>query len=90
MPRKKRIQKLPAPTSAPRVESGAVQFGDDWPGLFLRGDHCIALLADIRRFAKEIGSDRLIMLPIPTGAKIALLTRLIEEEVLVPHSEGKP
>ena len=21
-----------------RVESGAVQFGDDWPGLYLRGD----------------------------------------------------
>lgn len=21
-----------------RVESGAIQFGDDWPGLFLRGD----------------------------------------------------
>lgn len=25
-----------------RVESGPVQFGDDWPGLFLRGDSCFA------------------------------------------------
>lgn len=25
-------------TVKPRVESGAVRFGDDWPGLFLRGD----------------------------------------------------
>lgn len=24
----------------PRVETGAVQFGDDWPGLFIRGDNC--------------------------------------------------
>lgn len=25
-----------------RVEGGPVQFGDDWPGLFLRGDACHA------------------------------------------------
>lgn len=31
-----------------RVESGAVQFGDDWPGLFLRGDDAMKLLASIR------------------------------------------
>lgn len=24
----------------PRLESGPVQFGNDWPGVFLRGDHC--------------------------------------------------
>jgi hypothetical protein len=23
-----------------RVESGPIMFGDDWPGLFLRGDDC--------------------------------------------------
>lgn len=27
-------------TIEPRLESGPVQFGDDWPGVFLRGDHC--------------------------------------------------
>lgn len=26
------------PHSGPRMESGPVQFGDDWPGMFLRGD----------------------------------------------------
>lgn len=25
----------------PRVETGPVQFGDDWPGIFIRGDDCI-------------------------------------------------
>lgn len=24
----------------PRVESGPIQFGDDWPGVFIRGDDC--------------------------------------------------
>lgn len=28
------------PEQAVRVESGPIQFGDDWPGLFLRGKHC--------------------------------------------------
>jgi hypothetical protein len=27
-----------------RVETGAVEFGEDWPGLFIRGDNCIAYL----------------------------------------------
>ena len=36
------------PAAEPRVETGAVQFGDDWPGLFIRGDNCIPL-----RFALE-------------------------------------
>ncbi len=30
------IRELPA--ADPRVESGVVQFGDDWPGTFIRGD----------------------------------------------------
>jgi hypothetical protein len=33
----------------PRVESGAVQFGEDWPGLFLRGDNCMGLIMGIER-----------------------------------------
>lgn len=31
------IRQLPAVTGG-RVETGPVQFGDDWPGLFIRGD----------------------------------------------------
>jgi hypothetical protein len=30
---------MPAPAEGGRVETGAVQFGDDWPGLFIRGDN---------------------------------------------------
>jgi hypothetical protein len=31
------IRELPA--VAERVETGAVRFGDDWPGTFIRGDN---------------------------------------------------
>jgi hypothetical protein len=33
--------------SAPRVESGAIQFGNDWPGLFLRGDNALEVAMTI-------------------------------------------
>jgi hypothetical protein len=35
------IRKLPA--VAERVETGPVQFGDDWPGVFIRGDNAFWL-----------------------------------------------
>lgn len=35
------IRKLPA-TEGGRVETGPVQFGDDWPGVFIRGDNAFA------------------------------------------------
>jgi hypothetical protein len=47
-----RVQRLPAPTDLPRVETGAVQFGDDWPGLFVRGDNAKSLSFWIRRLGE--------------------------------------
>lgn len=34
------IRKVPG--AEPRVENGPVQFGDDWPGTFIRGDASFA------------------------------------------------
>lgn len=34
----KQLVKLPN-TTEERVETGPVQFGDDWPGVFIRGDN---------------------------------------------------
>jgi hypothetical protein len=31
-----------------RVETGPVQFGDDWPGLFIRGDDCCGFAGLLR------------------------------------------
>jgi len=46
------IQFLPAPLGLPRVETGAIQFGDDWPGLFIRGDNAHALMISIRKLTE--------------------------------------
>lgn len=31
------------PALLDRVETGPVQFGSDWPGLFIRGEHALVL-----------------------------------------------
>lgn len=31
------------PAQEPRVESGPIQFGDDWPGVWIRGDNALAM-----------------------------------------------
>jgi len=51
MPSINRVQQVEAPRGIARVETGAVQFGDDWPGLFVRGDNARALSLSIRRLA---------------------------------------
>ena len=35
------IRKIPQPEGG-RVETGAVQFEGDWPGIFIRGDNALA------------------------------------------------
>lgn len=35
------------PCDVPRVETGAVQFGDDWPGYFIRGDNAMYISMQI-------------------------------------------
>lgn len=41
------------PQQEERVETGPVQFGDDWPGLFVRGDNCIAIAMALRIFLDD-------------------------------------
>lgn len=53
---KEDIRKLPAQEE--RVESGPIQFGDDWPGTFFRGDHSahFAMLLEEALRTSQIGA----------------------------------
>lgn len=44
-----KIRKLPEPVEGGRVETGVTQFGDDWPGIFIRGDNCFWFAEGIRQ-----------------------------------------
>ena len=46
------------PQQPKRIETGAVQFGDDWPGVFLRGDNA-AYYATALRSVLETGGNAL-------------------------------
>lgn len=45
--RQEPVVMLPLPEGIPRMESTPIQFGDDWPGCFIRGDHCFQLAMSI-------------------------------------------
>lgn len=48
------LQKLPG--TEKRVETGAVQFGEDWPGVYLRGDNASASAIMMASRAAKIAS----------------------------------
>lgn len=60
----RRARELPAVER--RVETGPVAFGDDWPGLFIRGDGCFMYAGAIRTCLAEL--DKL-----PAGQEVHIV-----------------
>ena len=60
------------PPQNPRVETGPTQFGEDWPGLFIRGDEALGLAKLIEKLQFDGTS-----LPCG-GANGALLNRIAD------------
>lgn len=48
-------------TDTERVETGAIQFNDDWPGVFIRGDNAFFFAMQLRHLIKyvEDGADHI-------------------------------
>jgi hypothetical protein len=84
---KTQITHVPMPAGLRRVETGAIQFGEDWPGLFIRGNNAIALKLSIRHLEEQVsgaanGIDRFAL------ARLGRIADLIEQEVIVRHSSA--
>jgi len=45
-----------------RIETGVVQFADDWPGVFIRGDNAIAYASELRRIALKLGDSEPVLI----------------------------
>jgi hypothetical protein len=63
--------------SEPRIESGSVVFGSDWPGLFLRGDdafHFGMHLRTILDAAEKAGAEKSLSLHVVRGLLDELLS----------------
>jgi hypothetical protein len=74
-------QKIPYPDD-PRVETGAVQFGDDWPGLFLRGDEAIHLSFLVNSLIQSLSEDQKRLMQFEVNYLNSLIS-LIQNEVVV-------
>jgi len=65
-----------------RVETGAVQFGEDWPGLFVRGDDCMGLAGSIRRVLEALDPEQVRELA-ASAIPLREVREMIEGHVLV-------
>lgn len=49
------VRMLAAPEDGGRVETGPTQFGEDWPGVFIRGDNAFAYAMALEMIFGEHG-----------------------------------
>jgi hypothetical protein len=77
-----KITQIPFPGSSGKVPTGAIQFQDDWPGLFLRGDSAIALLSSIRGLQERLADhpDAAVRAAVSHLGQIA---EIIKQDVMV-------
>lgn len=50
------VQHVPALPSG-RPETGVMQFGDDWPGVFIRGDHAFYFAISLKQVIEQLPDD---------------------------------
>jgi hypothetical protein len=86
----KRITQIPFPGSSGRTPSGAMQFQDDWPGLFIRGDSALWLMTAIRRlqvYLRDCNDSQVAIALTVLGS----LADTIDRDVIVRHeAKGEP
>jgi len=72
----KDITLLPLPEDMTRMESGVVQFGDDWPGIFLRGDSAFGMASTINSLIE--GDDTGLFIIMGESARDFLLSCTVD------------
>lgn len=65
------------PTRRPtRPETGPMQFGDDWPGTFIRGDNAAFYANSLRAVLRDLDAGKQ-----PSGMELGALRGLLEDLV---------
>jgi hypothetical protein len=54
MEKNSQITQIPIQVGSDRIETGAIQFNDDWPGLFIRGDDAFALMLELKQLLQAL------------------------------------
>lgn len=68
-----RAKQIPIPGNSGDMPTGAIQFRNDWPGLFVRGDDCMMLYGELR----ELGQST------PLPRKLLEVLEIIGRDVIV-------
>jgi hypothetical protein len=84
--RKESITRIPFPGGSGQIPTGAMEFVDDWPGLFIRGDDALVLLAEIRDLEKKVKNNGYSYFP----SLLSRLATIIEQDVLLPTDHNVP
>lgn len=74
------VRYLPEPTV--RVETGVTQFGEDWPGVFIRGDDAFHYASHLDLFMKNPENTL-------SAAIVASLLCYLQESRVWPTTEEK-
>lgn len=78
------VRELPAVEK--RVETGPVRFGDDWTGVFIRGDNAFGLLAHLCPMIETMPKDSLS--DMLTRSAVVQVCRLLASSIEGPHGES--
>jgi hypothetical protein len=57
MAKNSKITRIPLQDETSRIRTGAIQFNDDWPGLFIRGDEAFALMLELKQMLKALEEE---------------------------------
>lgn len=71
------------PEQENRVETGAVRFGDDWPGVFVRGDNAMAYALNLETALNHLPASHAII-----GAHLRGLVRVLRSCDMRTMREG--
>ena len=82
----KRITLIPFPGDSGRTPTGAMQFQDDWPGLFIRGDSAISVMTAIRRLQAYLRDCEDVEVALAL-AVLGSLADTIDQDVIVHHGQ---
>lgn len=51
-----------------RAETGPMRFGNDWPGIYIRGDNALGMAADLKAIDRYIANGVMV----PAGFRLAI------------------
>jgi hypothetical protein len=82
----KKITSIPHPGGSGLTPTGALQFQDDWPGLFIRGDDAMRILGAIRQIQEYVDERDAYEIAAPLTA-LTEIAGIIERDVIVRRSQ---